>query len=59
MQGTVMAFSHELRVGYISGDDGQEYIFSDHHWRLNTKPCTALKVCFETVRGEVVNVTRN
>jgi hypothetical protein len=59
MQGIVMAFSGELRAGYICGEDGEQYLFSDCHWHVDELPRAALKVCFDAVCGEAMNVTKN
>lgn len=52
MQGQILDYSVQTNSGYVTGDDGNRYLFGGADWRGNRPPANGLRVDF-TVEGEL------
>jgi hypothetical protein len=56
MYGKVIAFSADLRAGYLLGQNGQHYNFFESEWRAPHPPKVELSVQFDAVNGDAHNI---
>jgi hypothetical protein len=56
MYGKVIAFSADLKAGYLVGQNGRHYTFIESEWFAPHPPQTELSVQFDLVNGTAVNI---